>query len=252
MKFNELVSKHYHDLNENDKDIVKYIEENKKTCFNYSISLFAKECLVSKTSLVRFAQKLGLPGFGELKALLKWDDREDDKTDDNLMELVASNYHKMINDISNKDFSNIFNNLDNCKRIVVYGSGYGQARVASEFKRIFLPTGKTIICMNGYDMVDSLKKVVNNDDYVIIISLSGEKEKIVEFSKYLKIMKINSLSITRMKSNPLASICDDSLYINSIKIPSQYQIDYEIATPYFMLIEMMYIYYQKHLENVCT
>lgn len=65
-------------------------------------------------------------------------------------------------------------------------------------------------------------------------------------------MKINCLSITRMKSNPLASICDDSLYINSIRIPSQYQIDYEIVTPYFMLIEMMYIYYQKHLESFCT
>ncbi|WP_455682309.1 MurR/RpiR family transcriptional regulator [Thomasclavelia sp.] len=252
MKFNELICMHYNELNENDKDIIKFIEENKNTCFNYSISQFAKECLVSKTSLVRFAQKIGLPGFGELKALLKWDGHNNDAADDNLIELVSLNYHQMIDDISKRDFSNIFNNLDNCKRLIVYGSGYGQARVASEFKRIFLPTGKTIICMNGYDMIDSLKKVVNTDDYVIIISLSGEKEKIVEFSKYLKIMKINCLSITRMKSNPLASICDDSLYINSIKIPSQYQIDYEIATPYFMLIEMMYIYYQKHLESNCT
>lgn len=252
MKFNELVNKYYNNLNENDKDIIKFIEENKNICFNYSISQFAKECLVSKTSLVRFAQKLGLPGFGDLKVILKWDNHDDNKTDHNLIELVALNYHKMINDISKKDFSNIFNNIDNCKRLVVYGSGYGQVRVAGELKRIFLPTGKTIICMNGYDMIDSLKRVVNNDDYVIIISLSGEKEKVIEFSKYLKIMKINCLSITRMKSNPLASICDDSLYINSIRIPSQYQIDYEIVTPYFMLIEMMYIYYQKHLESFCT
>lgn len=251
MNFEELISEHYDDFNENDKHIIRFIENN-KNCFNYSIDEFAKKCLASKTSLVRFSKKLGLPGFGELKAMLKWNEYSDLGISSSLIELVETNYHKMIDDIAKKDFSNIFNYLDNCQRIVVYGSGYGQARVASEFKRIFLPTGKTIICMNGYDMIDSLKKVISDNDYVVIISLSGQKQQIVELAKYLKLMKVRTLSITRMMSNSLASICDDSLYINSITIPSKYKIEYEIATPYFMLIEMMYIYYQKHLEVMRT
>lgn len=251
MNFEQLISNYYDELNDNDKHIIRFIENN-KNCFNYTIDEFSKKCLVSKTSLVRFSKKIGLPGFGELKALLKWNEYRENDDDSSLIELVESNYYKMIDDISKKDFSNIFEHLDNCKRIVVYGSGYGQARVASEFKRIFLPTGKTIICMNGYDMIDSLKGVVSDEDYVVIISLSGQKEQVVEFVKYLKLMNIKSLSITRMMTNPVASICDDSLYINSIPIPSRYKIEYEIATPYFMLIEMMYIYYQKHLEELRT
>lgn len=251
MNFEERISNYYEILNENDKHIIRFIKNN-PNCFRYSIDDFAKKCLVSKTSLVRFSKKIGLLGFGELKAILKWNNHNVNEIENDLIELIESNYHKMIDDISKKDFNRIFQNLDSCKRIIVYGSDYGQARVASEFKRIFLPTGKTIICMNGYDIIDSLKRVVSDNDYVVIISLSGQKQQIIDFAKYLNLMNINSLSITRMMSNPLANLCDDCLYINSILIPKSYQIAYEISTPYFMLIEMMYIYYQKHLVEKCT
>ena len=62
----------------------------------------------------------------------------------------------------------------NAKRIIVFGSGYAQARVASEFKRMFLPTEKIIYNMHGNDMVEAVGKFANKDDFVIIISLSGE------------------------------------------------------------------------------
>ena len=78
--------------------------------------------------------------------------------------------------LGNRDCTSIFNKMYKAKRIIVYGSGYAQARVVSEFKRIFLPTQKTIFNMHGYDMVEAVGTLANEDDFVIIISLSGESK----------------------------------------------------------------------------
>ena len=51
------------------------------------------------------------------------------------------------------------------------------------------------------------------------------------------------LSITRMGNNTLASVCDENLYIHSITLPASYGIEYEISTPYFILIEYLYLAY---------
>ena len=66
----ELMNRYYENLNENDKLICKYIINNKDTCYKLSIDKFASKCNVSTTTLFRFAKKISLPGFSELKARL--------------------------------------------------------------------------------------------------------------------------------------------------------------------------------------
>lgn len=67
MKLAELVDKYYSDLNLNDLHIWRYILGHKKACENMSISELAEHCNVSKTSILRFTQKISLNGFSELK-----------------------------------------------------------------------------------------------------------------------------------------------------------------------------------------
>ena len=71
MKLETLVYDNYKSLNENDKYIWKYILNNKKECENMSIQDLAANCNVSHTTILRFAQKLGLNGYSELKFCLK-------------------------------------------------------------------------------------------------------------------------------------------------------------------------------------
>ena len=71
MKLEALVYDNYKSLNENDKYIWKYILNNKKECENMSIQDLAANCNVSHTTILRFAQKLGLNGYSELKFCLK-------------------------------------------------------------------------------------------------------------------------------------------------------------------------------------
>ncbi|ENY8630960.1 hypothetical protein QPD47_17355 [Clostridioides difficile] len=57
------------------------------------------------------------------------------------------------------------------------------------------------------------------------------------------------VSITKMISNPLARLCDENLYIQSISISVDKQLDYDVTTPYFILIELLYIKYKMYLES---
>ena len=67
MKLAELVNQHYKELSSNDLYIWDYIQAHRKECQNLSIVELAQRCHVSKTTILRFAQKLSLKGYSELK-----------------------------------------------------------------------------------------------------------------------------------------------------------------------------------------
>ena len=67
MRLETLIYDNYKSLNENDKHIWNYILSNKKLCESMSIQELACSCNVSHTTILRFAQKLGLNGYSELK-----------------------------------------------------------------------------------------------------------------------------------------------------------------------------------------
>lgn len=250
MKIDELMNKYYDKLNENDKLICKFIINNKNSCYKFSIEEFASKCNVSTTTLFRFAQKISLPGFSELKARLRLEAESINNEETDFLVNVTDSYHKMIEVIKKRDCKNIFDKIYNARRIIVYGSGYPQAKVASEFKRIFLPTQKIIYDIHGHDVVNSIYNLAKVDDFVIIISLSGESEEVIKLAERLRLKGIGTLSITRMKNNTLASLCEENLYINSIQLQLENYISYEISTPYFILIELLFLKYQEYLSKL--
>ena len=73
MKLEVLVSKHYEELNPNDLIIWRYITQNKEQCLNMTIEALAHFCNVSRSTVMRFAQKIGLSGYSEMKACLRFE-----------------------------------------------------------------------------------------------------------------------------------------------------------------------------------
>lgn len=249
MRLEHLLNQNYARMNESEREITRYILENRAACARDSIGETAKACHVSRTVLVRFAQKLGLPGYRELKAMLKLGSGERQLEAGSLLDEMTGNYHKMLEDFRERDFRTLCERIRTAKRILVYGSGYAQARVASEFKRIFLPTGKTIFHVHGNDMVDALADMASGQDLVFIISLSGESEAVLRLAQRLRLKGVFLVSITHMQSNRLASLCGENLYINSMSLTSASGASYESSTPYFILIELLFLRYQLYIQD---
>lgn len=249
MRVEELLNSHYDSMNENEKYICHYLTGHYRECAGSTISEFARHCSVSTTMLVRFAKHLGLSGYGELKARLKIELEEKTVSAEGLMEKVTRSYHKMMDELMKKDLTGIFEKLDSAERVFIYGSGSSQTRAASEMKRIFLPV-KEMVHIHGHDMCLALQNITKPGDLVILISLSGESEAVVELAAALRTKQAATVSITRLKNNTLASLCDENLYINSIQMPVEYGMEYEISTPYFILIEFLYLSYCNYRSAV--
>ena len=248
MRIEELLNSRYGIFSENEKYICRYLTGHYRECVSETIGGFAEKCSVSQTMLVRFAKKLGLSGYGELKARLKIELEEKEASSEGLMEKVTQSYHKMMDELMKRDLSGIFEHLERARRVYVYGSGSSQTRAASEMKRIFLPV-KEMVHIHGHDMCRAIRKIAMPEDLVILISLSGESQAVVELAEALRMHGVPAVSITRQKNNTLASLCDENLYINSIQMPVEYDLEYEIATPYFILIEFLYLSYRNYLSG---
>lgn len=248
MKIEELFNKYYNLFTPNDKYICECILNHKNDCIQLSIDEFAYKYHISTSTLSRFAQKLQLPGYSELRVILRFNEQEENKKSQSIDQLMNC-YNKVIDDIDKKDCSIMFDKMKKANRIIIFGEGYFHGRVAKEMKRIFLPTGKIIYDTYGYDMIQSLKNFIKSDDVIFFISLNGESSEIVEFAREIKMKGIYMVSITKMISNTLAQLCDDNLYIQSIKITVDKHLDYDVTTPYFILIELLYIKYKMYLNN---
>lgn len=252
MRLEERFNENYHRYTENEQYICRFLLEHRRECARMSITEFAGSCHVSESMLVRFAKKNGLSGYGELKARIRLEEEEGGRQEGELLETVTDSYHKMMDSLMRRDMDPLFEKLYRARRVFLYGSGSAQTRAASEMKRIFLPV-KEMFHINGHDMRKALSRVVTDRDMAVIISLSGESEATVKLAEELRLRQVPMLSITRMGNNTLASICDEKLYIHSIKLPARYGIEYEISTPYFILIEYLFLSYQDYLyKNKCT
>lgn len=250
MDLEQRLNKNYERMNESEREITRFILEHRAACAKASIGETAEACHVSRTVLVRFAKKLGFPGYRELKAMLKLERQEMQEARlGSVLDEMTGNYHKMLEDFRQRDWQQLCERMRTADRILVYGSGYAQARVASEFKRIFLPAGKTIFHIHGSDMVEALADMADSRDLVFIISLSGESEAVLRLARRLRLKGVLLVSITHMRNNRLASLCDENLYINSMSLTGKTGAAYELSTPYFILIELLFLKYQLYTQS---
>ena len=67
----ERINAHLRELSEADRCIWRYIAANRAAASRASIHELARACAVSSASVVRFAQKLGFDGFGEMKTVMR-------------------------------------------------------------------------------------------------------------------------------------------------------------------------------------
>ena len=62
MKMDERFNTYRHQLSETDMLIWNYIQKHRSACVNLSIEQLGEKCSVSRTTVLRFAKKLGYHG----------------------------------------------------------------------------------------------------------------------------------------------------------------------------------------------
>ena len=131
----ELIVKHYDKLNKNDLYLCQFISTHKKECSSLTIEELAAKSHISRSSILRFAQKLSLRGYSELKVYLKLDVEQERPSSLDVLTEVCDDYHRAIEDFKSRNCDKICRILYEAGRIFVYATGSMQASVGRELQR---------------------------------------------------------------------------------------------------------------------
>lgn len=248
MRLNDLIEEHYDELNQNDFYIWQYILRHGRKVQEMSVYELSEQCNISHTSIVRFAKKLGLSGYAELKLCLKWDARRKKVFDRNKVSMVLNEYHDVMNDMFLKDVDEILETIYQTKRVHIYATGEAQHLVAQEMKREFIQGGKMMFVVDGTAEIDFLLRQEEKDMFFIIISQLGENETENMIADKLHDFGIKSLGIA-LNSRSQLSQCTD-YYIgyktNGFSIGDREE-DYYCSMPLFLISHMLFIRYMEYL-----
>lgn len=251
MTLEELVDENYEKLNENDLYIWQYIYHHKRECQKMSIQELAHTCNVSHTSIIRFAKKLGLDGYSELKVYLKWSmDRKSD-FDTQILHSVVRELKSTLEMMETRDFDELFDCLNKAHHIFIYATGEVQFHAAQEFKREFAYRKKIMHVIEGRTELDTVLNKANRDDLFILISLSGDNETVVTLAKVLQKMKIKTIGIGLHNHNLLSKYCHEYIGFRTTYFNTGYfDKRYCCTGHFFMIVNMLFLRYLEYCSLI--
>lgn len=249
VRLDELFNEHRGQLSENDLYIWKYISAHRRKCAEMSIETLGRTCNVSRTTVLRFTQKLGLHGFSEFKTLLRMEDEPNTSAD--FIGQTCAAYHAMMENIQHKDCTELFRRIDQAENLYVFSSGMLQDAVGRELRRMFLAGNKWFYLIQAGTEADVLLNNVSDRDLVLILSVSGESPHVLQMARALKARSVPIVSITKQRENTLAQLCGYRLYISTVDLRDS-GISYQSTTSFFILVELLFLKYiqYKKVTNV--
>ena len=252
MRLTERINAHLRDLSDADKCIWRWIDSNRTAASRISIHELARACAVSSASVVRFAQKLGFDGFGELKAVMRMEAAEMVSPRRDVTATLGSFYDQTWRTLMRRDYTSASRLIREAHHIFAYASGYVQSNVMQEMKRLFVYDNILIYEIAGREEFYSVYQTAGPDDLFIFISLSGESERVVEFADQLHLKGVPILSITEMRHNTLAAQSTENLYVMPAEIglaENEQRLQFKSMLAYFLLLEIWYVHYRLYVQE---
>lgn len=244
MTLEEIVDQHYDVLNENDLYIWQYIYHHKKECQKMSIQELAHACNVSHTSIIRFAKKLELDGYSELKVYVKWMLDRTSSFDHNTLHRTAIDLKDTIDMMENHDFDEVCAMIDQAQRVFIYPTGEVQFNAAEEMKREFVYRRKILHVIEGQSELDNVLSRISKDDIFFIISLSGDNELGVTLAKVLQKMHIPSIGIAMDNGNLLSKNCTQFIGFKTNYFDTGcFDKHYCCTAQFFLIVNLLFMRY---------
>ena len=248
MKLEELINQYYNTLKPNDLYIWKYIATHKSECKNLTIDELAHKCNTSRSSILRFAQRLSLKGYSELKFYLRQSDNCSTISNE-LIKNYCFTMADLIRDYGNRDYSQICEMIYHSQKVFLYGTGTLQRNVANEMRRFFLAGHEHFYMIDGVDELSALFNTLTSEDLVFVISLNGKSDNAINFAQQLSLNGIPFISMTRIQDNKIAHYSSQSIYVDTPEFPIGASNLYQVTDLYFILADILFLNYMQYKSN---
>lgn len=253
MIFADLVNQHFNKLNDTDLFMSHYILEHQAEVKNMTTQEFAKVCMSSKSSVIRFSQKIGFTGFSELKNFIKWQGKEQELANNRTFKKqVYSDAKKTLDYMEQAHWNDMYKLITDCEMVYIISTGVTQQSQAAELQRLFLLIGKPTQIIPASDQSSEFRRIVERlrkKDLIFILSLSGENIYLQNLLKMLAIRESIIISVTIYQNNWLSGKADYNLYASSSRSPIPEDWWLQTASSFFLLIEAFIFGYVDYLRK---
>lgn len=209
----------YATLSENEKDMVQYITNHKEEVSEMSINDLAKVLISSKSSVLRLAQKLGYTGYSELKYSLKNSTIKKAVEPTDLVQKFRKEIDKTFEYADQVNFVPLISEIHKARQVILYATGFSQNNYTKQFSSELFMAGRSNYIVSGETNFEIISHALTSEDFVIIISLSGNTPGIKTIINGLNMKNISILSITELSKNFLVDNSKYHLYYNTTLFP---------------------------------
>ena len=207
MQLDDLIQKNYNHMNANDRRIWQYICEHREECRQMSLYQMADACEVSQTTILRFLRMIGMDGFNDFKAFLKWDSLNLSTFNRRSIEQNSFNLTRTITAIQQTDCTELFRRMDEASRIYAYGSGGVQKAVARAFKNYMLLAEKLLHVIEGAEERRMAMYQIKEGDVFFLLSVTGNDAAIIDYAKALLDQCVILAAVCQDAANALSKLC---------------------------------------------
>lgn len=256
----------------NESCIADYLLENEEFIRDLSVRYIAADTYTSASTVIRLCKKMGYEGFNDFKdeyiKELKYYQSHFKDIDPNypfsskdknmvVINKIATLYKETIDDavllMENDKFIIATNILKSSKIIYICSAGV-QADIAYDFKEKMIKIGKNVIIDKNLHETFYSACYCEKDSCFLLISYSGETERVLKIAKKVKERNIPVIAITSFGKNSLSSMIKCSLYLSTREKLKSNLGSFGINISTMLLLDSLYancfnMDYEKNLSN---
>lgn len=211
MDFEIRLLKHEFKLNDTDDIIADYVKKNRNLIHSISIQKISADLFIAPNAIMRFAKKLEYNGFSDMKFSIL---RENENLI-NIKNVDTENLSKTILKTNQLFDQPILDDLStkiiNSKNCIILGLGDNLYFCEMMSKYLRSVKIRSDFFPHLHEMLFAIKNCCE-DDLIIIISVSGEKERLINLAEIAKSNNSTVVSLTHFCNNTLSNIAHISLY----------------------------------------
>ena len=215
MKFNRLIE-NYDELTSLEKKIIEYIVLNPNEVLYLTANELAQKLYISKTTVINLAKKLGFDGYSELRYYVKYNIENQEKPNKILSfnDVLGDVYDEVYKTLSLQDEENIHSIVDkirNSRAVYIMARGASMPIADLLCSRLAMLKIKSIF-ISDLNLINVVSDSLTKDETLILISLSGETEKIISAARSARIRGVDVIGLTSFSNNSLQKLANYNMF----------------------------------------
>lgn len=210
------LSQNYDSLSELEKKIVEYIMNNPEKIPYLTANELSQILYISKTSIINLSKKLGFDGYSELRYYVKsyLANKKGKKEVLSYEDVLQNIYDEVTKTLSLQNEENvkiIAEKIINSR--VVYVIARGASKPIADFlsSRLAILKVKSIF-VGDPNVIDVLGDSLRAGETILLMSLSGETEKILKIAKTARARNIDVIALTSFSNNSIQKIANYNMF----------------------------------------